>query len=908
MNTMINETLADFLSRFIKKMSISLRRQTTLSENFSSYALMICVSNAERRAWHSRSMHIFKMSMFNWKLWKETYVDSVLPHCQHINMINDSELKQQISSERSKAYLRRAKILIHKLVFKINKFCETRSLDEKNVFRLHNIFELKDCSRLNSDNYVSTLINRKMLTDALKKDESLNVSLSDCEELSLLKVKESLICLHERHRLAATTRYFFQSKQKWWIVNLYLNNIRTDLFSRNLVSLLILVSRFEFISDHCFERSVLELSKLLRWEYFLQLALLSTEKWRGWGRKVNGSIIRKQANRRRAVTEHDQENLWDDCIARRFECVTSLCELVIISVDRCFSSSANLALFRDDDSSYYVNASYKFLLKYEQKLSNCLAVVKTTWEQILKLTDTSYFHLDVNIVHIIQSQSLLTFSENYHFIENCMQNEILFSTVMNRQQRLDIFRRLSVISYLILSLYIFIEDTKHIESFIKIMKRLLLLWFKNFVRQAFERLYTSQTQIMKQRSETMFRLFSHSAKECFQVIYQQLWLFVMRRFFEMTDIQSRKNAERSMKIITSETEKWWHRFDELASKSEFDFAQIHHLCTQNSKKKIIRDFLHQTQSSDVYQFDETVFNSEIQRISRSLSNVQLRDIHRSAAEFYFNAQRSLKLSKRCDRLFYQSFLLNRKVLFREMIYNDDSKLVEIAEQRRRNINSLAIKRNIFRAFFDNLASVSRIETVMSSVNNKVDAFIVSVSHSLRNENLSWESTFESSSTTHRLSQFSARRNNFNEHQANLSHKYRLKESLSDIMLSSNLLHNFIQMNLQDQSMHVMLYDLNLTWFHCIEFTEINFNHFVLRHKECVYYCIDQIERLDTVDLKKLYNTILKSKNIVFFENFAQTRTGSRSRTMTNLNALKLEMTICETVNNRKSFLEELPSS
>jgi len=129
-------------------------------------------------------------------------------------MINDSELKQQISSERSKAYLRRAKILIHKLVFKINKFCETRSLDEKNVFRLHNIFELKDCSRLNSDNYVSTLINRKMLTDALKKDESLNVSLSDCEELSLLKVKESLICLHERHRLAATTRYFFQSKQK----------------------------------------------------------------------------------------------------------------------------------------------------------------------------------------------------------------------------------------------------------------------------------------------------------------------------------------------------------------------------------------------------------------------------------------------------------------------------------------------------------------------------------------------------------------------------------------------------------------------------------------------------------------------------------------------------------------------
>lgn len=103
-------------------------------------------SNSERRIWHSRSMHIFKLSMFNWKLWKETYINSVLSYCWHNNMINDSELKQQISSEKSRAYLRRAKILIYKLMFKIDKFCETHSLDEKNVSRLHNIFELKDCS------------------------------------------------------------------------------------------------------------------------------------------------------------------------------------------------------------------------------------------------------------------------------------------------------------------------------------------------------------------------------------------------------------------------------------------------------------------------------------------------------------------------------------------------------------------------------------------------------------------------------------------------------------------------------------------------------------------------------------------------------------------------------------------
>lgn len=94
-------------------------------------------------------------------------------------------------------------------MFEINKFYETRSLNEKNVFKLHNIFELKDYFRLNLNHYVLTFINRKMLINALRKNESLNVSLNDYEKFNLLKMKESLICLHERHRFITITRYFF---------------------------------------------------------------------------------------------------------------------------------------------------------------------------------------------------------------------------------------------------------------------------------------------------------------------------------------------------------------------------------------------------------------------------------------------------------------------------------------------------------------------------------------------------------------------------------------------------------------------------------------------------------------------------------------------------------------------------
>jgi len=89
------------------------------------------------------------------------------------------------------------------------------------------------------------------------------------------------------------------------------------------------------------------------------------------------------------------------------------------------------------------------------------------------------------------------------------------------------------------------------------------------------------------------------------------------------------------------------------------------------------------------------------------------------------------------------------------------KPVEVTEQRRRNIISLAIKRNTFRVFFNNLASVSRIETVMSFANDEDNAFTVSVSYSLKNENLPRQLTFESLFITHRSPQFSAKRNNFN---------------------------------------------------------------------------------------------------------------------------------------------------
>ena len=80
MDTMVNGPSVELLPRFIKEMGIGLRRRTAPPGGFSPYALMAYIPNGGRRASHPRSTYTSRMSMFNSKLWDETYVDSVVPY------------------------------------------------------------------------------------------------------------------------------------------------------------------------------------------------------------------------------------------------------------------------------------------------------------------------------------------------------------------------------------------------------------------------------------------------------------------------------------------------------------------------------------------------------------------------------------------------------------------------------------------------------------------------------------------------------------------------------------------------------------------------------------------------------------------------------------------------------------
>jgi hypothetical protein len=86
---------------------------------------------------------------------------------------------------------------------------------------------------------------------------------------------------------------------------------------------------------------------------------------------------------------------------------------------------------------------------------------------------------------VVQGKNTFLSSKNFYLIKQLLlQREIFFSNVFNNK-RSTILLRLQFIKYIIFSFYIFLENTKYLESCVKIMKFILLLSFKDFISDDF---------------------------------------------------------------------------------------------------------------------------------------------------------------------------------------------------------------------------------------------------------------------------------------------------------------------------------------------------------------------------------------------------------------------------------------
>ena len=166
-----------------------------------------------------------------------------------------------------------------------------------------------------------------------------------------------------------------------------------------------------------------------------------------------------------------------------------------------------------------------------------------------------------------------------------------FPAVIPKTKR-NILVRLRGINQPIPSIFTFLEDTKYLEPYAKVMKTLLLSGFKGSIKAAVESRHCQKSIWKEQISEddTILRK-EISWHIAYRKAYQQLWLFSLRHFPEITGCSPRKDPGRPKPRTPAIESSWWSRLAALAADCGFVGLSGLSANSDSADAKMARDFL-----------------------------------------------------------------------------------------------------------------------------------------------------------------------------------------------------------------------------------------------------------------------------------------------------------------------------
>lgn len=135
-------------------------------------------------------------------------------------LFTEDELKK--ASERRLKYQGVARVKISDIHFTDS---QSDYVDQKNIDRLCNIFRKARCQRFELANYVSALVSRQALSEAIQNAGISARSLLQSSGMDIPTLSfpgGQLTGLHGRHRLYAGAKVLAPT-ERWWTVDIYLD-------------------------------------------------------------------------------------------------------------------------------------------------------------------------------------------------------------------------------------------------------------------------------------------------------------------------------------------------------------------------------------------------------------------------------------------------------------------------------------------------------------------------------------------------------------------------------------------------------------------------------------------------------------------------------------------------------------
>ncbi|OXV09096.1 hypothetical protein Egran_03142 [Elaphomyces granulatus] len=558
-------------------------------------------------------------------------------------------LDERICLDKATCYRGKAKISLQKLKFE-RILPGVRTIHDKHVDRLVNIFREEGCSRHIPWNYVPVLISDRTLNQSLQISGLEQGDLMEDGQTHFLELPQdiSLEVLHGKHRLLAAEKFLWD---KWWTVELYSDDLSEEIRSH------------------------------IREEYSHSRQFCDGDIYR------NLSYYQRNGN-------VDEENKW---LQRLSNSKSKYLKQLRTKLWRLNKGFDQLLPFAGLWSRLTLGCLGRLLpLKCPEELLHYLQQIYRIWHDIL--AGVHFALLDHKTVTLLETLVPQHSTHDAACIHQLMEQRHLFPAVQSQEHRSLILNNILKIEGRILSFETFLQDTIYFGACSTVLRRLLPPKFPGSVREAFLHCYTGanqvQGQIRIQVKENSFHQRQDTQAMNRQLAYRQLFLAAMRDFPILSNLDPLWDSRKEKPTVEGSDKERWYSLATLAFELGFEtdsIKNIKELGAVTPEEKMARDLLLQLRPPERYIIDEVQINTLARYIAEHIGDIAVPRQSSREPEFTTNLD-MLSKDRRCNRPPNQSYKHDREFLFIDVMF-----IRNIIP--RSHVTSLYIQRDIFLCFF-----------------------------------------------------------------------------------------------------------------------------------------------------------------------------------------------------------------
>ena len=181
----------------------------------------------------------------------------------------------------------------------------------------------------------------------------------------------------------------------------------------------------------------------------------------------------------------------------------------------------------------------------------------------------------------------------------------ILSAVKDDSWRLKILNHICSLEHSISSIYTCIENTKWLESDVRILKKLLSNNSKDSILQQFCTLHNKQVNMKIQISEFIFENWMLSFSNSFWLLYWQIFLFSLCHFSVMGSQTLQKDTVRQSSLHSEIQQWWWYKLSSLTLESRYSELHQKYWAYETADVKAIKNCVYNILSSKYYWINVT---------------------------------------------------------------------------------------------------------------------------------------------------------------------------------------------------------------------------------------------------------------------------------------------------------------